>query len=192
MPNYSWCNMTELKNFTEWDEEQKFDNEYSECSFRNCDFSKHNFNEIKFTDCIFETCNLTMSKVESTELKGVTFKNCKLMGIDFSKLVDTFLSVSFDTCILQYSNFFGLNLTKTKFTNCIIHDASFIETNLKSAQFANCDFKGAVFQNCNLEKADFLTSMNYSINPEYNKIKKAKFSIPEIIGLLSHLDIIIK
>jgi len=48
---------------------------------------------------------------------------------------------------------------------------------------------GAIFENTILEKADFRTSLNYSIDPENNRIRKAKFSILEISGLLDKYDI---
>ncbi|HUZ61183.1 MAG TPA: hypothetical protein VMU83_20575 [Hanamia sp.] len=34
----------------------------------------------------------------------------------------------------------------------------------------------------NLEKADFRSAFNYSIDPELNEIKKAKFSSDELSG----------
>jgi fluoroquinolone resistance protein len=40
-----------------------------------------------------------------------------------------------------------------------------------------------------LEKADFRTAYNYSIDPEKNRIKKAKFSIFGVTGLLDKYDI---
>jgi hypothetical protein len=49
-----------------------------------------------------------------------------------------------------------------------------------------------VFDNCIIEKADFTTANNYSIDPEKNKIKNAKFSIPAVIGLLNNYDIVIE
>jgi len=48
---------------------------------------------------------------------------------------------------------------------------------------------GAMFESTNLEKADFRSSFHYSINPEINKIKKAKFSLPAVIGLLDKYQI---
>jgi len=33
------------------------------------------------------------------------------------------------------------------------------------------------------------TAFNYSLNPELNKIKKAKFSLPAVVGLLDKYDI---
>jgi hypothetical protein len=48
---------------------------------------------------------------------------------------------------------------------------------------------GSSFENTNLEKADFGTAYNYSINPNLNRIKKAKFSLPAVTGLLDQYDI---
>jgi uncharacterized protein YjbI with pentapeptide repeats len=55
--------------------------------------------------------------------------------------------------------------------------------------FDNCDLTGAVFDHTNIEKADFRTSYNYTIDPEINRIKKAKFSILGVSGLLDKYDI---
>jgi len=40
-----------------------------------------------------------------------------------------------------------------------------------------------------LKRADFRTSYNYSIDPENNNLKQAKFSAAGIIGLLDKYDI---
>jgi hypothetical protein len=46
-----------------------------------------------------------------------------------------------------------------------------------------------VFNQSNLEKVDFRTSKNYAIDPENNRIKRAKFSYPDVLGLLDKYDI---
>jgi fluoroquinolone resistance protein len=51
---------------------------------------------------------------------------------------------------------------------------------------------GAIFENTILEKADFRTAYNYTIDPVQNRIKKAKFSVTGIAGLLSRYDIAIE
>ena len=68
----------------------------------------------------------------------------------------------------------------------------FTECDLAASVFDNCDLKLAAFENTILEKADLRSSYNYSINPELNKIKKAKFSLPAVVGLLDKYDIEIK
>lgn len=40
-----------------------------------------------------------------------------------------------------------------------------------------------------MEKADFRTSYNFSIDPDVNRIKKAKFSLDGVRGLLDKYDI---
>jgi fluoroquinolone resistance protein len=50
----------------------------------------------------------------------------------------------------------------------------------------------AVFDNSVIERVDFHTSYNYSINPEINRIKKAKLSLNRISGLLEKYDLIIE
>ena len=73
----------------------------------------------------------------------------------------------------------------------MFEDTDFSEADLTGAQFIECDFRGAMFDQTNLEKADFRTSINYSIDPESNRIRKAKFSKDGAIGLLAKYDIII-
>jgi fluoroquinolone resistance protein len=82
-----------------------------------------------------------------------------------------------------------MNLKKIQFKNSTLHEVDFTETDLSSAVFHNCDLARATFENAILEKADLRTSFNYSIDPELNRIKKAKFSIPAVIGLLDKYDI---
>jgi fluoroquinolone resistance protein len=47
----------------------------------------------------------------------------------------------------------------------------------------------AIFENTILENADLSTSSNFSIDPETNRIRKAKFSRLGIVGLLDKYDI---
>ena len=61
--------------------------------------------------------------------------------------------------------------------------------NLTNATFNNCDLIGSIFKTTILEKTDFRTSFNYSIDPEINRIKKAKFSLQGVIGLLGKYQI---
>ena len=65
----------------------------------------------------------------------------------------------------------------------------FAETDLTSAVFDNSNLSQAIFDNTIIEKADFRTAYSYSIDPEINRIKKAKFSIAGISGLLDKYDI---
>jgi fluoroquinolone resistance protein len=91
--------------------------------------------------------------------------------------------------MLNHSTFYGTKIKKTIFRNSQLNETDFTECDLSGSIFDNCDLTRAIFQHSIIEKADFRTSYNFSIDPEVNKIKKAKFSLNEIAGLLDKYDI---
>lgn len=163
--------------------------DYEGCRFINCNFSHADLSDIHFIDCAFTSCDMSLAKLHKTAFRDIQFKDCKLMGLHFYNGNNMLFSAGFDNCILNFSSFYKMNLKKTEFKNCTLHEADFTEADLTSAMFHNCDLLKATFENTILEKADLRTSFNYSIDPNINRIKKAKFSIPAVIGLLDKYDI---
>lgn len=163
--------------------------EYEACEFKNCNLSGCNLTDIKFIDCVFTETDLSLAKLNYTSLRDAVFTNCKMLGLRFDNCNEFGLSFRFTGCNLNDSSFYKTILKKTRFKDSTLHNADFTEADLSQSVFDKCDLKGAVFSNTNLDKCDFETAFNYSINPETNKIKKAKFSIPSVIGLLDKYDI---
>lgn len=83
-------------------------------------------------------------------------------------------------------------MKKTLFKECSIKEANFAETDLSGAVFSKCDLSRTTFQQSDLSGVNFLTAINYSIDPEINNIKKARFSADGVLGLLDKYDIIIE
>lgn len=166
--------------------------EYNNYTFRNSDLSRFDFSSFEFHDCEFLNCDLSMVTLENTLLATVRFNNCKMLGVDFGKCSRFTFHVSFEECILNYGFFFKNRLKSVTFQKCILKEVNFIEADLTSAAFPGCDLSNAVFERCNLTACDFTSSENYNINPSDNKIKKAKFSYPAVLGLLSQYNIIIE
>ena len=75
---------------------------------------------------------------------------------------------------------------------CIAREVDFTGTNLTRANLAKTDFLGSRFADTNLSYADFSEAVNYGIDPRTNRLKKAVFSIPEVVSLLSAFDIVLK
>ena len=163
--------------------------DYENCSFINCDLSNAVLSEINFTECEFTGCNLSLAKVSQTAFRDIVFKDCKLLGLHFEYCNIFLFKVDFENSLLNLSSFYQLKIKNTRFKGCSLHEVDFTETELTGSVFDNCDMAGAIFDNSILEKADFRTSGNYSINPETNRIKKAKFSVTGITGLLDKYDI---
>ncbi|MBC7485240.1 MAG: pentapeptide repeat-containing protein [Cytophagaceae bacterium] len=159
--------------------------EFEQCIFKDCDLSDSTFAHNRFTDCTFIGCNLSMMKLSGTSLRDVTFKHCKLLGINFSECEDFLFHVGFENCILDYASFTRKKMTKTKFIHTSLKQVAFANANLANAVFDDCDLADAVFNATDLKEADFRTANNYIIDPELNNIKKAKFSLHGVVGLLA-------
>ena len=158
--------------------------EFDSCRFVNCHFENSDLSTIGFIDCTFEDCNLTNARLNGVSLHDVTFINCKLVGILFINCGGFTFSPRFEGCQLNLSSFYQVNVSNVVFTKCSLQEADFTEANLTGCMFADCDLQRAVFSNTNLEKADLRTSYNFSIDPERNRLKKAKFSLQNVAGLL--------
>lgn len=163
--------------------------EYENCIFNNCSFSNADLSNKKFIDCSFINCDFSTAKTLNTAFQNVVFEDCKLLGLRFDDCNKFLLSFQFQNCQLNYASFYKLSIKQTLFNNCQLVEADFVETNLTQSTFSNCDLSGAIFENTKLEQVDFRTSWNFTIDPNLNKIQKAKFSTQNISGLLSKYDI---
>jgi uncharacterized protein YjbI with pentapeptide repeats len=133
-----------------------------------------------------------MAKLTNSQLNNASFKDCKLLGINFSDCLNLPFSVKFENCILDYCSFARKKMTKTLFNNSSLKNVDFSECDLTKSVFSKADLTNVIFYNTILKEVDFLTAYNYIIDPELNTIKKAKFSIHGISGLLNKYDILIE
>ena len=163
--------------------------EFEGCIFKHCDFSNSDFSNNTFLDCEFIDCNLSMWQVANTSLQSVFFKKCKVLGIQFQSCTDFLFQVNFEDCILDYASFANKKMPKTKFVSCSMKEVNFVGTNLTQAVFDHCNLENAIFNETQLAGADFTTAVHYKINPEFNPMKKAKFSTAGIMGLLEQYDL---
>jgi uncharacterized protein YjbI with pentapeptide repeats len=180
------------KSYTRSDKNQVVLGQYENCTFEECDFSNENWGNYKFIDCVFSACNLSLIKVSNTSFQSVQFIGCKIMGVLFENVNPFSLELSFKDCNLNHASFYKLTLKNTSFKQCDLHEVDFTESNLTACDFDGADLHLAIFQKTNLEKANFSTSLNFQIDPSLNKVKKAKFSLVGLPGLLSQFDLDIK
>ena len=165
-------------------EENPADGVYEECRFIRCNLNTADLSAVTFRNCTFDGCDLSLAKLRDTSFQEVRFANSKLLGLPFCDCRQLLLEFEFDQCMLKLSNFQRLNLKNTRFNDCNLQEADFTGADLTGSTFDNCDLMRATFDHTNLEKADFRSAYNYSINPEINRIRKAKFSLAGVAGLL--------
>lgn len=166
--------------------------EYENCVFKNCRFANVNLSACVFISCEFVNCELSNAKINDTVFREVKFINCKLIGLQFSTCNQLLLSMEFEGSQLNLASFYNLKLRKTTFSKCEMRETDFVNADLTGSQFLECDLNKTLFENSNLSGCDFRSALNYTFDPEKNKIAKAKFSIFAIEGLLSKYDITIE
>ncbi|UFH53374.1 pentapeptide repeat-containing protein [Spirosoma sp. KNUC1025] len=165
--------------------------EFEQCTFRKLDLSKVELTNSNFVNCRFDDCNLTNVVVKNTKLYDVSFAGCKLAHVDFGTCNPFGFHVTFQECQLDYSVFLNRKLKKAHFTDCSLKEVHFLQCDLTGTSFNHCNLELARFDNNNLTQVDFSTSYNLELNPDENKLKKARFSLHNLPGLLTRYDLVI-
>ncbi len=188
-------NGVEFKKFTAPKTQTLTGIEFNDCTFLHCVFQEVTFRDCKFHRCAFKKCDLSLVKLDGTAFTETKFEDCKLRGINWttsawgrSKLA-VMKPVDFTGCSLNYNVFMGMSLRRVLMTQCTALDVGFEDANLSEADCRETDFAGSRFARTDLTGADFRRARNYSISPLTNKIKGAKFTLPEAMSLLEGLGI---
>ena len=163
--------------------------DYEKCEFRHCNFSGTDLSKTFFIDCIFSGSDLSNVKLHDTAFRNVQFTGCKMLGLAFENCNRFLLEMNFEGCTLNHASFYQLALKKTSFNNSVMHEVGLTEADLRGSSFTNTDLSGAVFDQTNIEQADLRNALHFAIDPEINKIKKAKFSPDALAGLLTKYEI---
>lgn len=169
-----------------------FPAEFDGCHFKKINLSQWDLSKTVFIDCLFTDCNLCGARIVKTAFKGIKFRNCKMTGLHFDQADPFLFEVDFEDCQLELSSFYKCQLKKTRFARTLLKEVDFTDANLGEAVFDHADLSLATFDNTFLEKADLRTALNYTIDPQKNKIRKIKCSYPGVLGFMDHLDITIE
>ena len=167
--------------------------EFEECSFTDCNFTSATFENCNFINCSFSRCQLSLISVPYTRFFAISFLECKVVGVDWTRAnwsaYHKDFEFSFRQCILDDSSFFGLTLQALVLDECKVHDVDFREGDFSHALMTYSDFTHSLFMRTNLQSANFAESTQYSINILENQVKGAKFSKHEAVYLLESLGI---
>jgi uncharacterized protein YjbI with pentapeptide repeats len=166
--------------------------EFDEYRFIGCDFSGADLSGLRLTDCLFERCNLSSAKLAGTALQNVAFAECKLLGLQFTACRDMLFGVHFDQCQLRYASFAGRKMPATRFVGCWLEESDFADADLSTAVFQDCTLGGAIFQNTQLVGADFTTATGFTIDPESNHLRTARFTLHGLLGVVSKYELVVE
>ena len=177
---------------------ERYENvEFSDCNFDRCTFVQCVFYRCLFIQCKFSVCDLSGVQVPNSRFIDVSFKGSKLTGIDWTQVGESaisklLVSLDCDECVLNYSSFFGMDLTGRSITRCTAHETDFRDADLSGAVLTGTDFARALFHNTTLRNADLTGATNYAIDPTTNIVAKARFSLLEALSLLRGFEVVIE
>lgn len=163
--------------------------EYENCVFSHCALSKADLGKSKFTDCRFVDCDLSMARLTGTSFSDCAFVDCRMFGLLFYNCHPFGLGFRFERCQLNHSSFFKTKIRAMIFQECSLEEVDFTDADLTGATLSACNLKNAMFENTILEKADFRGAYNFSIDPDLNRMRRARFSRTELNGLLDKHDL---
>lgn len=163
--------------------------EFDNCQFIDCNFQQADLSRIIFSDCSFSECNLSLADISGSSFQNVSFSGCKLLGLRFDRVNPFGFEVHFDRCRLENSVFYGLRLKNSRWNSSDLSHCDFTRSDLSGSDLSGCQLTNAVFDDTNLSKADLRFAINFSIDPNRNTIKAARFSSDGLSGLLKGFGI---
>ncbi len=176
--------------FTDIDEDSTSIEEsaFYRCRFENSSFQYSEFIDCEFQECSFHNCNLSLAGFINSRIIDTEFYGSKLMGINWGNAGPVIVA-TYINCLMNNCSFSGMNLTKVRFESCSFVESSFTDNKMCKVVMADCDFSECMFHQNDLTGSNFISSRNYFMNSDTNKISKAKFSLPEAVSLLANLGV---
>jgi len=165
--------------------------EFFACEFLGLDLSSSSFNNSRLLDCKFSKCNLSNISLLGSTLRGTVVFDSKVLGVNFSNC-NSLSNLSFERSILDFCSFQSIDLPKIIIKDSSLKEVDMSEGSFVSANFSGSDLSKTFFSKSDLSKSDFRGAKNYFVDPQFTNIKKAKFSMPEAMSLLSSLDIAVE
>lgn len=168
---------------------------FTDCTFIKCKFYEGQIEHCSFNECSFENCTILNSRFKYTDGKNNTFKNCTLIGVDWTSLLRSGKTVlpfdRFEECTLKYNSFAHMKLRRFDFSECDLTGSFFEGCDLTESRFRNTELSEVSFAENNMTGADFRDAKEYAISLENNRLKKARFSFPEALNLLTASGILV-
>lgn len=163
------------------------------CLFKNCDLTGAVLRSCRFSECRFESCNLSLARVPGSSFSATSFLSSKLSGVNWAEAATPGVklpgALNFEDCVLTGCGFLGVYLKGARLRKCLAREADFREADLSGADLAHTDFAGSLFGKTDLTGANLDQARNYAIRLTDNRVKDARFSLPEAMALLYCLDI---
>lgn len=148
------------------------------------DLSQTMIENLKVQDCIIEDCNLTASVFTESNWHTAHMLKARASGIKLQSSV--IKNVLFKNCKLDFANFRLARLENVIFEDCVINELDFYNAVLKNVDFVNSAVEDVEFSEAKLQNVNLTRSQIISIKG-LRGLKGAAVSQVQLIQLLPYL-----
>lgn len=136
------------------------DAKYTDCLFRECEFSGLHMEQAKFDNSEFVDCRFDLTKLDDASFRNSSFRgedvylgSASMACTDFT--YSNLASVDFSRAYAPGSLFVECDLDKTNFSRSNLRGANFSRADALGSDFTGADLRGANFFRADLRGANF-------------------------------------
>lgn len=136
------------------------DAKYTDCLFRECEFSGLHMEHAKFDNSEFVDCRFDFTKLDDASFRNSSFRggdvylgSANMACTDFT--YSNLASVDFSRAYAPGSLFVECDLDKTNFSGSNLRGANFSRTDARGSDFTGADLRGANFFRTDLRGVNF-------------------------------------
>jgi fluoroquinolone resistance protein len=155
--------------------------DFTDCELVGCELRSVRLRRCRFFDCRFERVDASATDWTDCTLRGVTFHDSKLLGINFT-ILQSLSATRWERSNLDGACFQALELEQAEWLDCSAREVDFSECKLKKAKLRGCQLDGANFNGADLTQADFTRSTGLSLLPQHVRLK----------GTLIEMDVLLR
>ena len=162
--------------------------DFTDCELIGCELRSMRLRRCRFFDCRFERVDASGADLTDCTLRGVTFHDSKLLGINWT-ILQSLSATCWERSILDGGSFQALALEQTEWLECSAREVDFSDCKLKKAKFLGTQLEGASFNGADLSLADFTRATGLSLHPEHVRLKGTVIEMDALLRLAADLGL---
>jgi uncharacterized protein YjbI with pentapeptide repeats len=162
--------------------------DFTDCTIVGGELRSLRLRRCRFFDCRFERVDASAADWTDCTLRGVTFFDSKLLGMNWT-ILQSLSATRWERSILDGSSFQALELEHGEWLECSARDADFSACKLKKATFLGCQLDGTNFNDADLTQADFSRASGLSLQPQHVRLKATVVEMDALLRMATDLGL---
>ena len=162
--------------------------DFTDCQFIGCELRSVRLRRCRFFDCRFERVDASAADWTDSTLRGATFYDSKLLGINWT-LLQSLSATRWERSLLDDGCFQALELEAAEWLDCSAREVDFSECRLKKARFTGTQLDGASFNGADLTQADFTRATGLLLQPQHVRLKGTVVELDALLALAKELGL---